>query len=63
MGGIGTSRIVRSKVIVGVAEQGVRLKSARNAVVTVAIVPAPEERQLSNVPVRARNLASGLTRA
>ena len=52
---------VRSTVIIGVADQGVRLKSARDAVVTVAIVPAPEERQLTNVPVRARNLASGLS--
>ncbi len=28
---------------------------------SVAIVPAPEERQLSGVPVRMRNLAAGLT--
>ena len=52
---------VRSTVIVGVADQGVRLKSARDAVVTVAILPAPEQRQLTNVPVRARNLADGLS--
>jgi YbbR domain-containing protein len=39
----------------------VRLKNARNAVVTVAIEPAPEERQLTSVSVRARNLASGLS--
>jgi len=52
---------VRSTVILGVADPGVRLKSVKNAVVSVAIVPAPEERQLTNVPVRARNLASGLS--
>jgi YbbR domain-containing protein len=52
---------VRSTVIVGVADPGVRLKTARNAVITVAIVPAPEERQLTSVPVRLRNLARGLS--
>jgi YbbR domain-containing protein len=52
---------VRSTVIIGVADQGVRLKSARDAVITVAILPAPEERQLTNVPVRARNLSNGLS--
>ncbi|HKY21030.1 MAG TPA: CdaR family protein [Vicinamibacterales bacterium] len=52
---------LRSTVIVGVADPGVRLKSARNAVITVGIVPAPAERQLASVPVRARNLAGGLT--
>ncbi|MSO56350.1 MAG: hypothetical protein EXQ55_05425 [Acidobacteria bacterium] len=52
---------VRSTVIVGVADQGVRLKSAGNAVITIGIMPAPEERQLTSVPVRARNLARGLT--
>ena len=50
-----------SSVIVGVADEGVRLKTARTAIVSVAIVPAPEERQLPSVPVRARNLASGLS--
>ena len=51
---------VRSSVIVGVADDGVRVKSAKAAVVSVEIVPAPEERQLSSVPVRIRNLPSGL---
>jgi YbbR domain-containing protein len=52
---------VRSSVMVGVADEGVRLKSSMTAMVSVAIVPAPEERQLSGVAVRARNLAKGLT--
>ena len=52
---------IRSTVIVGVADQGARLKSATNAVIDVAIVPAPEQRQLTSVPVRIRNLASGLS--
>ena len=37
-----------------------RLKERQNAA-SFAIVPAPEERQLTNVPVRARNLTSGLS--
>ena len=58
---VGSARAdVRSSVIVGVADEGVRLKSAKTAVVSVAIVPAPEERQLSACPVRARNLGAGL---
>ena len=52
---------VRSSVVVGVADEGVRLKSARTAVITVGIVPAPEQRVLSAVAVRVRNLADGLT--
>jgi YbbR domain-containing protein len=52
---------VRSSVILGVADPGVRLKTVKNAIVSVAIVPAPEERQLTSVPVRTRNLASGLS--
>jgi hypothetical protein len=37
------------------------VNGTRTAVVTVAVVPAPEQRQLHNVPVRVRNLATGLT--
>lgn len=58
---VGSARTdVRSSVIVGVAEEGVRVKSAKTAAVSVEILPAPEERQLSGVPVRTRNLAPGL---
>ena len=52
---------IRSSVVVGVADEGVRLKSVKTTVVSVAIVPAPEERQFTSVPVRARNLTSGLS--
>ena len=52
---------VRSTVIVGVADQGVRVKGPRNAFVTVTITPAPEERILTNVAVRSRNLSRGLS--
>lgn len=51
---------LRSTAVVGLADEGVRLKGAKTAIVSVAIVPAPEERQLSGVPVRMRNLATGL---
>ncbi|HUP38659.1 MAG TPA: CdaR family protein [Vicinamibacterales bacterium] len=54
---------VKSSVILGVADEGVRLKSTKTAVVSVAIVPAPEERQLAGVAVRARNLGAGLKAA
>jgi len=58
---VGSARAdVRSSVIVGVADEGVRLKSVKTALVAVAIVPAPEERHLTAVPVRPRNLAPGL---
>lgn len=52
---------VRSSVVVGVADEGVRVKSARTATVSVDIVPAPAERMLTSVPVRARNLKAGLS--
>jgi YbbR domain-containing protein len=56
----GASAPVRATVPVGVAEQGVRLKTVRSVLVTVDIIRAPNERQL-NVPVRLRNLDAGLT--
>jgi YbbR domain-containing protein len=59
---VGSARSqVSSSVVVGVADEGVRLKSAKNAFVSVEIVPAPAERHLMGVPVRMRNLARGLT--
>jgi len=58
---VGSARsAVRSSVVVGVADEGVRIKNARTAVVAVAILPAPAEKHLSSVLVRPRNLASGL---
>ncbi len=52
---------VKASANLGVAEQGVRIKTARSALVTIAIVPAPEARTVDGVPVRARNLSTGLT--
>jgi YbbR domain-containing protein len=51
---------VRDGVTVGVADPSVRLVQAQNAQVTVEIWPAPVERQVPDVPVRYRNLGTGL---
>jgi YbbR domain-containing protein len=56
----GAKTRIRSTVPVGVAEQGVRLKTVRSVAVTVDIIQAPNERQLK-VPVLLRNLQAGLT--
>jgi YbbR domain-containing protein len=59
---VGSARSdVSSSAVVGVADEGVRIKTAQTVAVSVAIVPAPVEKQLSSVPVRARNLANGLS--
>jgi YbbR domain-containing protein len=47
-------------VTVGVADPNLRLETPRSARVTVEIVRAPVERTLAEVPVRVRNVASGL---
>jgi len=51
---------VRETVILGLVDPSLRLKTARSALVTVQIVPAPLERTLRNRPVHLRNLAPGL---
>jgi YbbR domain-containing protein len=56
----GARAAIRSTVPVGIAEQGVRLKNAKSVNITVDVIQAPNERQL-NVPVRLRNLTTGLT--
>jgi YbbR domain-containing protein len=52
---------VRDTVTIGVVDSSVRLVQSRNAQVLVDIWPAPVERQISDVPVRWRNLAPGAT--
>jgi YbbR domain-containing protein len=52
---------VRDGVTVGVADTSVRLVQPQNAQVTVEIWPAPVEKPFSEVPVRYRNLAQGLS--
>jgi YbbR domain-containing protein len=51
---------VRDGVTIGVVDASVRLVQAQSAQVTVEIWPAPVERQVSEVPVRYRNLGTGL---
>ena len=51
---------VRDGVTVGVVDPSVRLAQPQSADVTVEIWPAPVERQISDVPVRYRNLTQGL---
>jgi len=47
-------------VTIGVVDSAVRLAQAQRATVVVEIHPAPAERELSGVPVRRRNLGTGL---
>jgi YbbR domain-containing protein len=56
----GSRTRVRDVVIVGITDSAVRLVQARDATVTVDILPAPVERDLAGVPVRWRNLGTGL---
>lgn len=51
---------VRDAVSVGVLDSSVRLVQPLNVNVTVEISPAPVERQVNDVPIRYRNLQSGL---
>ena len=51
---------VRDNVTIGVVDSSVRLVQAQTANVTVEIWPAPVERRMPDVPVRWRNLGSGL---
>lgn len=51
---------IRDGVTVGVIDPSVRLVQAQSAQVTVEIWPAPVERQLADVPVRYRNLGTGM---
>jgi YbbR domain-containing protein len=51
---------VRDVVTVGVSDAAIRLAEPQSATVTVEIWPAPVEREVTGVPLRWRNLASGL---
>jgi len=53
--------LVRDGVTVGVVDTSVRLVQPQIAQVTVEIWPAPVERRLTDVPVRYRNVAAGLS--
>jgi YbbR domain-containing protein len=56
----GASADVRQSAILGLLDPALRLKTARAAVVTVQILPAPLERPLRNQPVHLRNLGPNL---
>jgi len=51
---------VRDVVTVGVADASVRLLQPQSATVIVEVAPAPVERSVPDVPVRWRNLGTGL---
>ena len=51
---------VKQTVILGLLDPALRLKTARSAMVTVQILPAPLERTLRNQPVHLRNLGPNL---
>jgi YbbR domain-containing protein len=51
---------VRDGVTIGVVDSSVRLVQAQSAQVAVEIWPAPVERQVTDVPVRYRNLGTAL---
>ncbi|HXW07956.1 MAG TPA: CdaR family protein [Vicinamibacterales bacterium] len=51
---------VRDVVTVGVEDAAVRLAQPQRATVVVEIIPAPVERDVAGVPVRWRNLGTGL---
>ena len=55
----GAQSRVRDVVNIGVIDSSVRLAQPQNATVIVDVVPAPMERQITDVPVRVRNLATG----
>src|SRR6476659_9544917 len=57
----GSRARVLDVVTVGMTDSAVRLVQPRNATITVEVLPAPVERDLTGVPVRWRNLQSGLT--
>jgi YbbR domain-containing protein len=51
---------VRDNVTIGAMDAAVRLREPRSATVTVRILPAPIERAVRDVPVRARHLGRSL---
>jgi len=56
----GAREAVRETVSLGVLDPALRLKTARSAVVTVEVLPAPLERTMRNRPVHLRNVGSTL---
>jgi YbbR domain-containing protein len=57
----GQKSTVTDVVTIGVADAALRLAESQTATVSVEVLPAPVERDLTGVPVRWRNLGAGLT--
>lgn len=57
----GSRARVHDIVTVGITDSAVRLVQPQSAAITVEVLPAPVERDLAGVPIRWRNLQSGLT--
>jgi YbbR domain-containing protein len=57
----GARQNVRDVVAVGLTDSAVRLVQPQNVTVIVDVMPAPVERELKGVLVRARNLGGGLS--
>jgi YbbR domain-containing protein len=57
----GSRTHVHDVVTVGMTDSAVRLVQPQNATIIVEVLPAPVERDLTSVPIRWRNLQSGLT--
>ena len=56
----GATTAVKQSVILGLLDPALRLKTARSAMVTVQIQPAPLERPMRGQPVHLRNLGPNL---
>ena len=56
----GAQTHVKQSVVLGLLDPALRLKTARSAMVTVQIVPAPVERTLRHEPIHLRNLGPNL---
>jgi len=57
----GSRARIRDVVTVGMTDSAVRLVQPQNATITVDVVPAPVELELAGVPIRWRNLQTGLS--
>jgi YbbR domain-containing protein len=57
----GAKSTVTEAVVLGLMDPALRLKNARQATVTVQIVPAPQERIVRSRPVHLRNLGPALS--
>ncbi len=57
----GAREAIREAVTIGFLDPELRLKGPRTAMVSVQILPGPEERTIQHRPVHLRNLGAGLS--